>query len=73
LSEIGIDFYLVTFFLLGIFFLAILGYAVETTSFGDKINMKNSLVEAIDEDNPEQVLIETKKKTWALILYSFSP
>jgi len=53
LSDVGIDYYLATFFLLGIVFLAIIGYAVETTTLGDKTNMKNSLVEAVDEDNPE--------------------
>lgn len=53
MSEVGIDFYLITFFILGIIFLAIVGYAVETTTLGDKINMKNSLVEAVDEDNPD--------------------
>ena len=73
MSDVGIDFYLITIFLLGIIFLSIMGYAVEKTTLGDKTNMKNSLVEAVDEDNPEQVLIETRKKTWALVLYSFSP
>ena len=73
MSDVGIDFYLMTIFLLGIIFLSIMGYAVEKTTLGDKTNMKNSLVEAVDEDNPEQVLIETRKKTWALVLYSFSP
>lgn len=53
MSNIGIDYYLMTIFLLGIIFLAIIGYAVETTTLGDKTNMKNSLVEAVDEDNPE--------------------
>ncbi len=53
MSNVGIDYYLMTIFLLGIVFLAIMGYAVETTTLGDKTNMKNSLVEAVDEDNPE--------------------
>lgn len=53
MRDVGIKFYLMTFFLLGIIFLAIMGYAVEKTTLGDKINMKNSLVEAVDEDNPD--------------------
>ena len=53
MRNIGFDFYLTTFFLLGIIFLSILGYAVEKTNLGDKIYLKNSLVEAVDEDNPD--------------------
>jgi hypothetical protein len=49
-----------------------MGYIVETTSIGDKINSKSTLVEAIDEDNPDQVLIEKRKETWARVIYSFS-
>ena len=30
------------------------------------------MVELVEEDNPEQVSVEAKKKGWALILYSFS-
>jgi len=30
-----------------------MGYAVEMSTLGDKVNTKNSLVEAVDEDNPE--------------------
>jgi hypothetical protein len=36
------------------------------------VNTKHSLVEAVDEDNPDQILIEKRKKAWALFLYSFS-
>lgn len=53
LQNIGFEFYIMTFFIFVILFLAIIGYAVEKTTLGDKIYMKNSLVEAIDEDNPE--------------------
>ena len=52
--------------------LTLIGQIVEQTSLGDKINTKHSLVEAVDEDNPEQPLIEKRKKAWALFFYSFS-
>jgi hypothetical protein len=52
--------------------LTVIGQIVENTSLGDKFNTKHSLVEAIDEDNPEQILIEKRKKGWALFFYSFS-
>ena len=52
--------------------LSICGLIVEKTSLGDKPASKKSLVEAVDEDNPDQVLIEKKKRSWALFLYSFS-
>ncbi len=53
MQNIGLEFYIMIFIIFGILTLAILGYAVEMTTLGDKIYMKNSLVEAIDEDNPE--------------------
>lgn len=53
MQNIGLEFYIMIFIIFGILGLAILGYAVEMTTLGDKIYMKNSLVEAIDEDNPE--------------------
>jgi len=52
--------------------LTVIGQIVENTSLGDKFNTKHSLVEAIDEDNPEQILIEKRKKGLALFFYSFS-
>jgi hypothetical protein len=58
--------------MLFIVFLSVMGYAVEASTLGDKINTKNSLVEAVDEDNPEQIIIEKRKKRWALFIYSFS-
>ena len=72
LSQIGISFYITVFVLLFIVFLSVMGYAVEMSTLGDKVNTKNSLVEAVDEDNPEQILIEKRKKRWALFIYSFS-
>jgi hypothetical protein len=53
MRSIGIEFYLMVAFLFIVVFLGVLGFVVEKTSLGDKINMKNSLVEAIDEDNPD--------------------
>ena len=58
--------------IIGLIALAIMGYVVETTSFGDKVSYRSNLVEAVDEDNPDQILIEKRKETWAKILYSFS-
>jgi len=53
MRSIGIEFYLMVAFLFFVVFLGVLGFVVEKTSLGDKINKKNSLVEAIDEDNPD--------------------
>jgi len=54
-----------------IFLLGVIGYFVQTQSIGDKKN-SSSMVELVEEDNPEQISIEARKKGWALILYSFS-
>ena len=53
LSTIGFPFYITFFAIMFFVFLSIMGYAVEMTTLGDKINTKNSLVEAVEEDNPE--------------------
>ena len=57
--------------LLIFFALSILGYVVETRKLGDKEN-QSSMVEAIEEEQPDLVSIEAKKKMWALVIYSFS-
>lgn len=51
--------------------LSILGYVVEHHRLGDK-TIHNSMVEAVEEDHPENASIEAKKQKWALIIYSFS-
>lgn len=48
-----------------------MGYFIERGKLGD-LPRQSSLVEAIEEDRPDKVSIEAKKKKWALIVYSFS-
>ncbi len=55
-----------------LFALAIVGYWVEYGKIGDKRNLKKKLVEAIDEDHPDIIPIESRKYKWALFLASFS-
>jgi hypothetical protein len=57
----------------GVFFLlSILGYLIEYYSIGDKKKAYSTMVEEIEEENPNQASLETKKETWALVIYSFS-
>ena len=51
--------------------LTLFGYFVETGTIGDKRH-QSSMVEAVDEDNPERVSVESRKKKWALFILSFS-
>lgn len=51
--------------------LSIFGHLIERGTIGDLEN-KSTLVDAIEEDHPERISIEAKKKKWALVIYSFS-
>lgn len=54
------------------FFLSILGYAVEYYSLGNRKH-QSSMVEAVEEENAlQQTSIQSRKKMWALVIYSFS-
>ena len=55
----------------GLFGLSIFGYIIERGNIGD-LKRSNPLVEAYDEDRPDKISIEAKKKKWALVVYSFS-
>lgn len=49
-----------------------MGTVIEKTSIGDKLKAHSSMVETVEEDNLTQVIIESRKKKWALVIYSFS-
>lgn len=51
--------------------LSILGYIIGHGTCGDKRRL-STMVEAVDEDNPELVSVESRKKTWAQYIYCFS-
>ena len=59
------------FVFLSFFGLSIFGYFIERGPIGD-LKRQSSLVEAIEEDRPDKISIEAKKKKWALVIYSFS-
>jgi len=44
IGKIGLGFYLMISILVGMIALSILGYIVETTSFGDKVSFRSILV-----------------------------
>eukprot|EP00347_Sterkiella_histriomuscorum_P019610 403340973 len=52
--------------------MSIFGAIVEKSSIGDKKGVHSSMVEAVEEDNPNQPTIEYRKERWALFFYSFS-
>ena len=51
--------------------ISIVGHFIENGKIGDKQNM-STLVEVVDEDDPDHVTIESRKEKWALFIYSFS-
>lgn len=67
----GPSFYLTCLIFVGLIVVSLIGYGVGKSSIGDRERISN-LVEAIDEDNPSRVSTESRKKRWALFLYSFS-
>lgn len=59
-------------FILGIIILlSIFGYIIGHSKIGNKDHLSH-MVEAIDEDNPNKISIDQRKKKWALFFYSFS-
>ncbi|CDW90007.1 UNKNOWN [Stylonychia lemnae] len=52
--------------------LSIFGSFVERTQIGDKKQNQNSMVEAIESEDFNQVSLEYKKEKWAIFIYSFS-
>lgn len=56
---------------LGFLGLSVFGYFIEKGKIGD-LPRQSSMVEAIEEDRPDKVSIEAKKRKWALVVYSFS-
>ena len=51
--------------------LSLFGLFIEMKCLGDKKN-QSTMVEAVEADQPDQVMIEAKKERWALFFYSFS-
>jgi hypothetical protein len=47
------------------------GYFVEYKSLGNKQNNK-AMVDTYEEEHPNKMSLESKKHTWALVIYSFS-
>jgi hypothetical protein len=53
------------------FALSLVGVLVEFKSFGNK-PPKKTMVEIYEDESSNELSIETRKTTWALIIYSFS-
>lgn len=70
-QNVGPSFYITCALFAALLVVSVIGYGIGKSSVGNKGRISN-LVEAIDEDNPHRVSTESRKKRWALFLYSFS-
>lgn len=51
--------------------ISLIGYTIGKTNIGNKQHL-STMVDAVDEDNPQKISIESRKTRCALFLYSFS-